>query len=98
MTYQRSSVMYNPLNIDPDEALKLKKVVWVNHEKQTFNTPFSLITLLEKKAILKDLFHQVASKNEDLSTEKIRFLDIELKKTVEAQVDKKKAVEAQREQ
>lgn len=85
ISYQPSSLLYNPLNIDPEDLCKLKKVVWVNHEKQTFNTPFSLITLQEKKALLKDLFHQITSRNEDLAIDNVRFCDIELKKTVQRQ-------------
>lgn len=76
MVHQSTTMIYNPLNLDPDDLTMHNKIVLVNHERRTFTAPFGKVVHKEKQALLKDIFFMVAQKNKDYLVNQVKVEDL----------------------
>lgn len=60
VTHRRSTMLYNPLNIEQSQLISLNKIVLINHDAKKFFAPFSCVVHKEKQSLLKDIFYEVS--------------------------------------
>lgn len=79
---QSSSLYYNPLNVNAADMKLHNNLVLVNHEKGTFYSPFSRITLQEKQHLLREIFYKVNQNKVDASANQISTQDLSVSKSM----------------
>ena len=78
---QKSSLYYNPLNLDPKTMQEHLNLVLVNHQNSSFSTPLSKINLPQKRAILKEIFFKVGQEKKDSSSHTVGFHNMKIEKS-----------------
>lgn len=80
--FLRSSqtLLFNCSNITLEDLERHNKIVLINREKKTFSTPFSKITLNEKKALLRDIFFKMAEHKIDFVVDSIKIEGLKARK------------------
>lgn len=74
------TILFNCTNVSEEQLDQHNKIVLVNHQKKTFCTPFSKITLTEKKSLLKDIFFKVAENKVDFIVNSVTLEQVKAKK------------------
>lgn len=82
------TILFNCSNISGSQLGQHNKIVLVNHQNQTFCTPFSKITLAEKKSLLKDIFFKMAEKKLDFIVNSVKLEQVKAKKDVYKNMDR----------
>jgi hypothetical protein len=82
------TILFNCSNISGSQLDQHNKIVLVNHQNQTFCTPFSKITLAEKKSLLKDIFFKMAEKKLDFIVNSVKLEQVKAKKDVYKNMDR----------
>ena len=54
---RKTSLLLNPMNIDPDIVKGYNKIFMVHHSKKKFTRPLNRISFKEKKLIMNDLLN-----------------------------------------
>lgn len=74
------TILFNCSNVSQSQLDQHNKIVLINHQKKTFCTPFSKITLDEKKSLLKDVFFKIEENQVDFIVNSVKIEQVKAKK------------------
>lgn len=73
------TLIFNCSNISQHSLSQHNRIILINQEKKTFSTPFSKITIGEKKSLFRDVFFKIEQKNVDFIVDHVKVQELKAK-------------------
>ena len=88
VTHRKSTMLYNPLNIEHSQLQALNKIALINHEGRKFFAPFSCVVHKEKQSLLKDIFYEVSQQNKSFNVSEVNIHNVETERSISQGLEK----------